>query len=310
VVAIAIYRAATLIYNPYAGRLRGGSMGLVRRVADALAAAGHRVSALATKAPGDATRLARQAVAGGADVVLSLGGDGTLNEVLNGMARSDVPLGVIPAGTANVLARELDLGCDPLRAARRLAELEPRKVGAGLLHTSDQPSRYFMLMAGVGFDAHIVYNLHVPLKARLGQIAYWVGALREFGRRLDEFDAEVEGRGYRCSFALASRVRNYAGWLRIAREVSLADELFEIVLCEGTSTFGDYLRYLGTVLTGSVANAKGMCFLRAAEVSFSAPPDTCVYVQIDGEYAGRLPARVEVVHDAVSVLAPPGYFRT
>jgi diacylglycerol kinase family enzyme len=165
-----------------------------------------------------------------------------------------------------------------------------------------------MLMAGVGFDAHIVYNLNVPLKARLGQVAYWVGALREFGRKQDEFDVEVEGRPYRCSFALASRVRNYAGWLTIAREVSLADEMFEIVLCEGTSTFGDYLRYLGAVVTGTVSNAKGMCFMRAGAVWFAAPPESCVYVQIDGEYAGRLPARVEVVHDAITVLAPPGYF--
>jgi diacylglycerol kinase family enzyme len=284
--------------------LRGKRIGLVDRIAGALAEAGHRVEPVPTKAAGDATRIARDAVASGADVVISFGGDGTLNETANGMIGSRTPLATLPAGTANVLARETRLGCNPLRAARALGALEPRRVAVGLLETADREPRHFLLMAGVGFDAHIVYNLNVPLKARIGQFAYWLSAFKEVARAQDEFDVEVNGRTQRCSFALASRVRNYAGWMTIARGVSLFRDEFEVVLCEGTSAARDYAKYFCAVMTGRASTAKGMSFLRASEVRFSGPQDTRVYVQIDGEYAGRLPARVSIIRDALTLLVP------
>lgn len=298
------YRNGILIYNPCAGRLRGRRIGLVDRIAGALAEAGHRIEPVPTKAAGDATRIARDAVASGADVVISFGGDGTLNETANGMIGSRTPLATLPAGTANVLARETGLGCNPLRAARALGALEPRRIAVGLLETADRQPRHFLLMAGVGFDAHIVYNLNVPLKARIGQFAYWLSAFKEVARAQDEFDVEVNGRTQRCSFALASRVRNYAGWMTIARGVSLFRDEFEVVLCEGTSAARDYAKHFCAVMTGRTSTAKGMSFLRASEVRFSGPQHTRVYVQIDGEYAGRLPARVSIVRDALTLLVP------
>ncbi len=264
-----------------------------------------------TGGPGGATGLARQVLQEGADLVLALGGDGTVNETANGMIGSRVPLAMLPAGTANVLARELGLPCNPLAAARRIAELVPRRIAVGLLRSDGGAcSRHFLLMAGVGFDAHIVYNLNLDLKSRLGQLAYWAGALKEIGRRLDEFDAEAGGRRFRCSFAVASRTRNYAGYLKIATHASLLAQDFGVVIFEGVSTLRYYGIYLPAVLSGRADHTKGISFLRSAGASFAAPPGAPVYVQVDGDYAGRLPASVEIVPDALTILTPPEFPET
>jgi len=284
--------------------------GLPRRVAEALTAAGHGVSLIETDGPGTAGAIARRQIERGADLILALGGDGTLNELLPGVAHTGVPLGVVPGGTANVLARELGLGVRALKIVPRLAECVPVRVPLAVLKCEPGgQSRYFLLMAGVGFDAHIVYRLNLPLKAKAGQLAYWVSSFQEFLRRLDEFQVEVNGETFTCSFALASRVRNYAGYLHIARRVSIEKPEFEVVLFEGGSALRYYLKYLVAVVTGRTANVKGMSFLRARSARFLGTPDQRIYVQVDGEYAGRLPATVELEPDAVTLLVPPEYAR-
>ncbi len=308
IIKVLIYRNAILIYNPVAGKLRGRRSYRVDRVADTLRAAGHTVMPIPTPGPGTAGRIARDRIEAGADLILALGGDGTINELLSGVAHTGVPLAAIPAGTANVLTREVGLGCNTLAVARRLAQGVPKRVSVGVLRSApDEQPRYFLLMAGIGFDAHIVYNLNLPLKARLGQFAYWSSSFKEIFRPLDEFHIRVNGREHTCSFALASRVRNYAGYLTIARGASLTGHDFEVVLFEGTSTLRYYLKYLGAVLAGRAANIKGVRFLRAEKVEFVPPAGPRVYVQVDGEYAGRLPASVEIERDAVTLLVPPEF---
>ncbi|MGE5645109.1 MAG: diacylglycerol/lipid kinase family protein [Acidobacteriota bacterium] len=296
-----------MIYNPAAGGMRRRPR-LPERVAEALRRAGHGVTVVPTEGPGSAGCVAKRRIEAGADLVAVLGGDGTLNEVLPGVAHTEAPLAIIPGGTANVLARELGLGPNALKAAARLGECEPTRIPLGLLRCAPAGEpRYFALMAGVGFDAHIVYRLSLPLKAKFGELAYWVSSFRQFFRTLDELDVEVNGETFRCTFALASRVRNYAGYLHIARRVSLPKPEFELVLFEGTSAPRHYLRYALAVAAGKASNVKGMYFMRTAKAAFSAPPAATVYVQVDGEYAGRLPASIEIVPDAVTLLIPPGY---
>jgi diacylglycerol kinase (ATP) len=302
---IATYRSAALIYNPCAGRLRGARVALVERIASALTEAGHGVTIMPTGCPGDGTHLARNAVENGADLIISVGGDGTLNDVINGVAGKPVPVAILPAGTANVLAREVGIGTDPLRAARSVSSLVPRRIAIGLLRAEGEAPRYFVLMAGAGLDAHIVYNLNLPLKSRFGQFAYWVSASKELVRSQDEFEVTVNGVRRRCTFALASRTRRYAGWMQVARGASLMNNSFELVLFEGTATLGNYSRYFGAVLTGRLP-VRGMHVLQAESIVFERD-GVDVHVQVDGEYAGRLPARVDVVPDALTLLVPPEF---
>lgn len=304
--AIAIYKNAFLIYNPYAGGLRYFTARRLAAVLATLRQAGHRVTPLSTPAPGKAAELARECLAAGADLIIVLGGDGTLNETANGMVGTHVPLAVVPAGTANVLARELGLPRRSVAAAASIARWEPLRIAAGLLRTATG-KRYFLLMAGAGFDGHIVYRLNLALKAKLGQLAYWVSAAKELARRQDEFEASAADRRFRCTFALASRVRNYAGWMRIATGASLLADDFQVAIFEGRSTWRYYSLYLGAVLAGVAERVPGVTFLRAKRAEFLANSTPPIYVQVDGELAGRLPASVEVVPDALTILAPPAF---
>jgi diacylglycerol kinase (ATP) len=298
-----------MIYNPAAGGMRW-RRGLPGQVAGALIAEGHGVAVVPTEGPGTAGRIARERIEAGADLILALGGDGTLNELLPGIVHTDVPVGVIPAGTANVLARELGLGCNALGAAKRLSECVPQRVPTGLLRSeADTQGRHFLLMAGVGFDAHVVYQLNLSLKAKMGQLAYWTSSFKQLFRTLDELVVEANGESFRCTFALATRVRNYAGYLQIARRVSLLKPEFELVLFEGTSTLRHYSKYVLAALSGKASNVKGMSFLRTREVTFSRSSGAPIHVQVDGEYAGRLPATVEIVPDALTLLVPPDYLK-
>jgi len=183
---------------------------------------------LATSEPGHAESLARDAVAKGADLILVLGGDGTINEAVQGLAFSNVPLGVLPGGTANVLAMELGLGSRLELAASRLAAFEPCPVALGRI-TGSFGSRHFLLMAGVGLDAVIVYNVSAGLKSAAGKLAYWVAGCGRFLNRVDQLQVQVDSQVHQCGFALISRVRNYGGDLEIASRASLRSDDFEVV---------------------------------------------------------------------------------
>ncbi len=129
---IAPYQQPVLIYNPAAGKLRRNPERILQRTIEALRRASLNPRLAPTSAPGDATGIARDSVAQGADLVLALGGDGTVNEVLNGMVHSNATLGILPAGTANVLAMELGLGSHLDRAIERLSRLRRSLPAAGL----------------------------------------------------------------------------------------------------------------------------------------------------------------------------------
>jgi diacylglycerol kinase (ATP) len=272
-----------------------------------LDARGITVDSIATTGPGHAGEIARRAVDRGADLILVAGGDGTINEAVNGMVNSDVPLGILPAGTANVLANELGVGKSMERAAEALADSTKERVALGLISNgSDNPGRYFLMMAGAGLDADIVYNLNSRMKEAVGKVAYWIGGFSKIGRRIPEFTVRADGREYRASFALLSRVRNYGGDLEIAPTISLLDDEFEMVLFEGESSLG-FLKYMLAVVVHQQRSIRGISILRTRQAVFSAPEESKIHLQVDGEYAGVAPARVEIVPNALTLLVPPGF---
>jgi len=258
---------------------------------------------LATDAAGHASELARGAVAGGADLVLVLGGDGTIHEAANGMIPSRVPLGILPGGTANVLSNELGLGNRLERAAARLGNCVERRIGVGQCRGGpDFPSRYFVMMAGVGLDASIVAKVNHQWKARAGKLAYWAAGFGEFFRPVGQFQVSVNGEQRQCGFALVSRVRNYGGDMEIASGASLLSGDFEVVLFRGSNPLR-YAIYLTAVMLRQAQSMPGVQTLRAKRVEFSGE----AHVQCDGEYGGRLPASFEMVPDALTLLVPADY---
>jgi diacylglycerol kinase (ATP) len=267
------------------------------------------VTVAPTTGPATAGAIAREHLGRGAELIIGAGGDGTLNEIAEGMAHSSTPLAALPGGTANVLAVETSLGLNLERAAERLVDLRPRRISIGHVRCDGgRVSRHFLLMAGIGLDAHIVYRVNAGLKARTGKLAYWLAGWSLLGKRLAEFDIEIDGQKRRCSFALVSKVRNYGGDFTIARNVTLFDDRFEVVLFEGRSSLR-YVKYFFGLALNRVAGMKGVTVLNATRVAASAPDDSRVYVQIDGEYAGHLPAEIEIVPDALTLMVSEDYGR-
>lgn len=255
---------------------------------------------LPTETAGHADSLAREAARQGADLVLVLGGDGTINEAANGLIGSQVPLGILPGGTANVLANELGLGSRLERAIEKLGQCVPRRISVGRLTAGDQPPRHFLCMAGAGLDAKIVRKVSPGLKQRTGKLAYWVAGLAQFSHKLEELEVRIHSKAYRCGFALASRVRNYGGDLEIASGASLHDDDFEVVLFEGSNPLR-YAWYMLNVAARRVQRMRGVRVLRAHQVVIL----TETPVQIDGEYLGRQAVSIEIVPGALYLLLPP-----
>jgi diacylglycerol kinase (ATP) len=161
-------------------------------------------------------------------------------------------------------------------------------------------------MAGIGLDAHVVYHVNPRLKASTGKFAYWVAGWSLLGKRLPQFEVEVDGKLHQCSFALVTRVRNYGGDFEIARQVTLLDDDFEVILLEGNTSFS-FVPYFAGMALGKLAGMRGVTVLRARELKLSGAADARVYIQIDGEFAGRLPAELRIVPQAVNLLVPEAY---
>ena len=296
---------SVLIFNPRAGRVLRKPE-IIRHIEEALRPAFGELRSIMTEGPGTAGAIAAREIEAGAGTVFVCGGDGTVNEVAQALEGTAISLGVLPGGTACVLANELGLGNDPRRAADLLATATPRAIAAGRLRRAGATPRLFLLMAGIGFDARIVHGLDLRLKDRIGKLAYWAGALGQLGARLEEFDVEIDGVTRRCTFALVSRVRNYGGDVDLAKGASLFSDTFEVILFEGRAAMR-FPFYFLAILAGLSSKMKGLTSLRATLVATTPCPGATVHVQVDGEYMGLIPASFEIVPAAVRLLVPRSF---
>jgi diacylglycerol kinase (ATP) len=299
---------ASLIYNPAAGKLRRNPR-LIAQAVGLLEEAGYKIELLPTKSAGEAETLARSIAGRPDNLCIVAGGDGTVNEVANGLAGSNTPMAILPGGTANCLAMEIRLGGRFLSAVRRLPELHPKRISLGLCHLASGKTRYFAVMAGAGFDAEIIRAVNPLIKASVGRLAYWVAGFSTFFRTLPEMRVSSNERNSICSFALASRVRNYGGDLEIARNVRLGQSHFGTVLFEGRHA-AQYLKYLFGVLFDRHRGMSGVHVDQILSLNIEPINGKPVYLQLDGEEYGQIPARLEIVPDALTIMVPreaPGF---
>src|SRR5580765_8967116 len=243
-------RNALLIHNPNAGgggAARRAQLDEARRI---LGARGIQADLAETTGPGDATEIARRAGTDGRQLVIACGGDGTINEVVNGLAGQAnghrVPLALLPAGTANVLAKELNLSWDIPTAADQLARGEVSDVALGLATPLLQPekARYFLSVAGAGPDGRITYAVDLELKARMGILAYWFQGITEvFKYKFQHFRATSEGGSRDVSLVIVGRTKHYGGPFKITTNADLFEDQFEFLGLTSQSGLR-YLTYL------------------------------------------------------------------
>lgn len=178
-------RRAVLIYNPVARGLARRQDSLQRTIG-ALARQDIKAEPVLTTGPGSATAQVKRQIEAGCDLVLVAGGDGTINEAANGMLHSGIPLGILPGGTANVLAREMGMSMHADRVASRLRSMTVRNIAIGRLRVDQSAPRSFLCMAGAGLDAEVVSRLNLDLKAAAGKLAYYVSGFAQVLRHLPE----------------------------------------------------------------------------------------------------------------------------
>lgn len=266
-------RQVLVIHNPTAGRRRAEK---VAALAAMLQEAGVRVRIEATGAAGDAERFARRAATGEGrpDLVVAAGGDGTVNEVANGLLGSDLPLAILPLGTVNVLARELGLGPSVQEAARAILAGRVAPVWPGLAN-----GRAFLLMAGIGFDAAVVAAVSPALKRRIGRLAYLAAAIRLWWRWQPGYRIlEVEGTSHRAASAIVARCRLYAGSYVSAADARLDEPQLHLVLFEKDGRLAA-LGYALALATGQLHRWPGVRHVRATRSRIA----TTHAFQVDGD---------------------------
>jgi diacylglycerol kinase (ATP) len=275
-----------IVFNPTAGSRRAQ---LLWRVLDVMAESGVRLEIVETRRAGHSTAIARDAARAGARLVVAAGGDGTVAEVANGLSGLDCRMGIIPLGTANVLANELGLLFSPRAVAAALAFGRTRAVWPGVAH-SEAGSRLFVQMLGAGFDAQVVHHVSDPLKRAIGKGAYVAQSLRELARyRFPPIRVRLDGAETETCGVIATKGRFYAGRYMLAPGASPTDKGFTVALFDHRGP-GAALLYGAALSLNLLPRMRGVRLLRAGRVEILSG---CVPAQADGDPAGDGPLLVE-----------------
>ncbi len=290
---------ALLILNPTAGRSKAANW--EQRALQSLHGRGIDCEIALTNAAGDGATLAKRAVEQGCDLVIAAGGDGTVNEVANGLVGSETILGILPLGTVNVLARELKIPLRTTHAIRVITDGDVKRIDMGCAD-----GRYFLLMAGFGFDAAIVAGVLQPIKDWIGSSAYALKGLEILAKyRPTDITLEMDEETY-CATAfmvVVANVSTYGYDMKIAPLASHDDGLLDICVFERPmlDTIG-FAQQVADIFANRHLYHKAVKYFRTSSVKVSSVPE--VLVQLDGDTFCSTPVNVTVAKRVLPVMVP------
>jgi YegS/Rv2252/BmrU family lipid kinase len=291
-----------LITNPVAAR---HDPGVIRTVSATLGSLGIEVDVAGTTRHGDASRLAAQGVADGADTIAVYGGDGTTMQAVSGMIGSGIPLALIPGGTGNLLAGNLRVPRNPARAARLVAEGIRRPIDVGAI-ARPEGMRHFAVACGAGVDAMIMKGATSSLKRRFGMAAYVISTFGLLNSILPvRHKVTVDGEVIDVD-AITVVIANCGDvgplFFRLGQNISLDDGVLDVIVLSARGLVGS-VAAMWDLFRGS---AGGVRLLRARGRRITVEPESERPVQMDGELAGVTPFTTDVLREAVDVLVPKG----
>jgi diacylglycerol kinase (ATP) len=319
-------RKAALLYNPDSGGSRARRQTELESVLAMLRGADVDAQLVLTDSRAHAEEKARQAVLAGCDTVFACGGDGTIHNLIQVLANTATALAILPIGTANALAHDLGLPMNVAAAARAALCASPRRIALGRVQYLDLEghpgSRFFVVAAGAGVDAHLFYKLHAGTKQRLGMTAYYSKAWQlwfthPMTRFLVEFGDARSQQPCRADVTelMAVRIQNFGGVLQeLAPGASLDRDDLRLIVCRTASRLA-YLLYVTRGLLRSNWKVPGIDLAHSRRVSCQYPPASAsadgvpqsqpkVYVEADGELVGTLPAEITIAPNALTLLTP------
>lgn len=312
-----------IIGNPIAG---GGSAKKIRNASDIFKSKGFRVELIFTEKKGDAESFAKEAAGKPSTLVVAAGGDGTYNEVANGLIKSNTPMAILPVGTTSVLARELKMPSQIARAVDFIIHGKEQIVHPGMITLSNNScsyKRYFLLMAGIGFDGEAVFGVNERIKKHTGKggyilsglsvllkynpqpitiIAYDAEIIKESGKKnihhkQDEHVAAHNSVSLMGYAAVIGKAACYGGDFKITPHARLTDPAFYIFVAHSKSR-ADIVRYFAGIAVKTHLTCNDISYIKASKVDILGGSR----VQIDGDYAGTTPANIEVVPDALKMI--------
>ena len=290
-----------LIYNPTAGqRDRRAQM---NDLIDRHRGRGLELVNAPTTGSGDATEIVRSFVPRGVDLIVVCGGDGTISEAACGVRGSDVPLAVLPGGTSNVLARELNIPLDFEAAEELLHRGEPSAVR--FAHADGRP---FLLWAGAGLDARVMGNISLRLKRWLGRAGLTLTAISEFLRyEFPRLEVSIDGETHDATFAVVCRASRYAGDWIIAPDARMDGEALDVMLFSHRN-HRDLLQLFRQMQLGQGGHLEnGLArIVRGREVEIRSLESYPVEVEVDGDCILETPIRCRVGTESVQILVPRG----
>jgi YegS/Rv2252/BmrU family lipid kinase len=318
-------RKAALLYNPESGGSRARRQAELETALALLRGANVEAQLVLTDSRAHAKEKAREAVLAGFDTIFACGGDGTIHNVIQVLANTSTALAILPMGTANALAHDLGLPMKVAAAARAALDAAPRRIALGQIQCLDlegQPrTRFFIVAAGAGVDAHLFYRLRTGTKQRMGMAAYYAKAWQLwFSYPMIRFQVEFsetapgDSRRAEVTELMAVRIRNFGGVLQeLAPGASLDRNDLRLVFCSTASRLA-YLLYVTRGLLRRNWKVPGIdlahsvrvsCQYRRCSASEGSPQtQPVVYAEADGELVGTLPAEITIVPEALTLLAP------
>ena len=283
-----------MIYNPAARSERA------KGLREKIQALDPRAVIRPTVGPGDAAALAAEAVAAGFRTVVAAGGDGTINEVVNGLAGSEATLGLLPLGTMNVFAAELGIPGNRLKRGWEI-------IAAGHTRAVDLAranSHYFVQLAGIGFDAQAVAGVDWAAKKNFGPLSYIISAARVAAHRPPLLRVSSDGVTREGSFVLVGNGRYYGGPIKVFKEAVIDDGKLDVLVFKSLG-YLDIFRYIQHVLMGTHLGLPDVDYFQTAGLVVDSVSGEDVPFEADGELAGYAPVTIRVERERLNVLVPP-----
>jgi len=289
-----------IIINPIAGN--GYALEILPEVLDIFEQENCDIELFKTSKRGDAQNLAADP-GDNCQVVIAMGGDGTVNEVVNGVLESgrNISVGIIPIGTANMLSRELFIPLDIKKACQIIAKGDTRKIDVGR-----NKDRCFFLMSGVGFDAEVLTLLESSRTGGISMFTYVIPILKtfwnfEFPRFLVEVDGEPLGEG--VGFMLVSNTSRYTGPFIITNRAKIDDGQLDVFIFRGAGKF-TFLKYIFGGLLRIVHRFDDVTYVQGKEINVQSLHNNNIPCQMDGDSSGILPQKFTIIPSALSIVVP------
>jgi YegS/Rv2252/BmrU family lipid kinase len=272
-----------------------------------LKGAGWDTEVRATSGPGDARRLAEYGVSAGVDVVAVYGGDGTTMQAAAALVGTDIPLGVIPGGTGNLLAGNLRIPASPARAARALVNARPKRFDLGRMDRPDG-AQYFAVACGAGYDALVMAGTLARHKRRWGMAAYVATTLRLIPNlRSTVHSITIDGVKYEVDASMvlvANCGEVIPPFVRLGPGIAPDDGLLDVVVLRANS-FSESIRVVWDMLRVAPSTFGEVAYVaRTRGRQVSVETDPVRPVQLDGEPGGETPFTATVVPGAIRILVP------